>query len=316
MKKITIIIIFLLLATTISAQKTEFPKLTGPYLGQKPPGITPEIFAPGTVSTDKDEINAVFSPDGKTFYFSRHTYSNLSKAGKDYTIYYMKAGKNGWTKPQIIPFAGDYMNADMALSADGKQLFFCSDRPARKGEPRKPDADIWMVDVLPDGWSEPVNLGPAINSENNEWYPCLAKNGTLYFSSSREDGQGKSDLYRSKKVNGVYQPAESLKGMINTKYREGDVYIAPDESFLIVTSSDRPDTFGKGDLYISYRNNNDKWSKAVNLGKQINSITHDYCPMISPDFKYLFFSNSTSENDDIYWVDAQVIEDLKPNELS
>ena len=103
--------------------------------------------------------------------------------------------------------------------------------------------------------------------------------------------------------------------MINTKYREGDVYIAPDESFLLVISSDRPDTFGKGDLYSRYRNNNDKWSKAVNLGKHINSITHDYCPMISPDSKYLFYSNSTNENDDIYWVDAKIIEELKPNKL-
>jgi len=307
-------IILIVCSISCSQGKTDFPNLKGPYLGQTPPGKTPEVFASGIVSTGKDEINAVFCPDGKTFYFSRDTYSNLSKAGRDYTIFYMKQTDSGWTNPEKIPFAGEYMNGDMALSFDGSQLFFCSDRPLIKGEHRKKDADIWVVDVLSSGWSEPRNMGPNINSNKNEWYPCLTKNGTLYFSSSREGGHGKSDLYSSKQVNGVYQKSESLKGAINTQFREGDVFIAPDESYLIVISSDRSDTFGKGDLYISFRNKNDEWREAINMGKTINTESHDYCPMVSLDAKYLFFSSSIKGNDDIYWVDAKIIEKLKPVE--
>jgi Tol biopolymer transport system component len=298
------------------AQQDYLPILSGPYLGQKPPGKKPEIFAPGIVSTEKNEINAVFSPDGKSFYFSRDTYSKLSKAGRDYTIFFMKKTENGWTKPEKVSFAGDYMNADMVISFDGKQLFFCSDRPLLESGQRKQDSDIWVVDVSNDSWSKPKNLGININSSQNEWYPCLTQNGTLYFSSSREDGLGKSDLYCVKLAKGVYQRAQPLKGSINTQFREGDAYISPDEKFLIVTSSDRPDTFGKGDLYISYRNEDGQWSEAINMGNTINSPAHDYCPMLSFDQKYLFFSSKKRGQDDIYWVDARIIEDLKPKDLN
>jgi len=295
--------------------KTDLSISKGPYLGQTLPGRTPAIFAPEIVSTSGDEINAVFSPKGKTFYFSRDSRSNLSKAGKDYTIYYMKETDNGWTKPEKVSFAGEYMNGDMVLSINGKQLFFCSDRPLKKGEPRKTDADIWLVDMLPDGWSEPRNLGPHINSDENEWYPCLAKNNTLYFSSSREGGKGKSDLFCAKLEKGIYQKAEPLKGAVNTAYREGDVFIAPDESYLITVSSDRPDTFGMGDLYISYRNEKDEWSEAVNLGKPINTEAHDYCPMVSPDGKYLFYSSKMRGQDDVYWIDVKIIQELRPKKF-
>lgn len=305
----TVIVVWLFIAFNC----TNKSESESPYLGLKPPGSTPELFAPNVVSTEKDEINAVFSPDFKTFYFSRDTYSNLSKAGRDYNIMFMQQNDSGWTNPNIVTFAEDFMNADMALAFNGKQLFYCSDRPLISGQPRKNDADIWMVDVLPSGWSKPKNPGKVINSNASEWYPCLTKNGDLYFSSSRKSGKGKSDLYVSRLINGVYKKAEPLKGKINTQFREGDVFISPDESYLIVVSSDRADTFGKGDLYISFRNENDEWSEAVNMGNKINSETHDYCPMLSPDSKYLFFTNSLRGNDDIYWVDIKIIDEFFNN---
>jgi len=227
----------------------------------------------------------------------------------------MKETQKGWTIPEKVPFAGEYMNADMALSYNGRQLFFCSDRPLKKGDPRKRDADIWAAGVLSYGWSELRNLGQNINSDKNEWYPCLTKSGTLYFSSSRKSGKGKSDLYSAKLENGIYQKAMLLKGAVNTVYREGDVFISPDECFLIVSSSDRPDTFGKGDLYISFRNEDDEWSKAVNLGKAVNTDSHDYCPMLSPDGKYLFYSSKKRGQDDVYWINAKIINDFKPKKF-
>jgi hypothetical protein len=71
MKKPILISYMLLLSAIVNAQQTDFPKLTGPYLGQKPPGMTPIIFAPGSVSTERTEFGNAFSPDGGEFYFTR-----------------------------------------------------------------------------------------------------------------------------------------------------------------------------------------------------------------------------------------------------
>ena len=72
-KLIYIIVVMLVIATSIPAQKKDFPKLTGPYLGQKPPGPTPELFAPGIISTEKNEHSpAIFSKDGNELFWSYH----------------------------------------------------------------------------------------------------------------------------------------------------------------------------------------------------------------------------------------------------
>lgn len=91
-------------------------------------------------------------------------------------------------------------------------------------------------------------------------------------------------------MNGKYSKPENLGDEINTKYFEGDPYIAPDESFLIFTSYNRPDGLGDGDLYISF-NQNGHWTAPKNLGAPINSSALDFCPNRSPDGKYFFFTS-------------------------
>ena len=74
--------------------------------------------------------------------------------------------------------------------------------------------------------------------------------------------------------------------------------IAPDESYMIVNSSGRPDDLGNSDLYISFKREDGSWTRLKNMGKIINSPETDYCPMLSPD-------------GDIYWVDAKIIDAFK-----
>ena len=304
---------FLFFATLILSRCTtnlENTDQKGHYIGQKLPGMTPEIFAPGIVSTDKDEINAVFSPDGKEFYFSRDTYKNISKAGRDYTILSMKEEARGWTKPEIVPFAGEYMNGDMCISSDNRFLFYCSDRPLREGENRKEDADIWFVERKKDGWSEPINAGTEINSDKNEWYPSITKKGIIYFSSQKQ-GFGGSDIHRAKFIDGKFESSENIGEPVNSEYNEGDVFIASDESYLIVVSSNRPAGLGSGDLYISFKRTDGSWSEPANMGEPINTSSLEYCPMVSPDGKYLFFTSRRRGNDDVYWVDATIIDNMR-----
>ena len=98
---------------------------------------------------------------------------------------------------------------------------------------------------------------------------------------------------------------------VSTEKYEYNSFIAPDESFLIFTSHGWGDSLGEGDLYVCFRREDGTWTRARNMGPGVNSSALDYCPSVSPDGKYFFFSSRRSGNEDIYWVDAKIIENLK-----
>jgi Tol biopolymer transport system component len=85
---------------------------------------------------------------------------------------------------------------------------------------------------------------------------------------------------------------------------------------MIVNSSGRPDDLGNSDLYISFKKEDGSWTKLKNMGNKINSPETDYCPMLSPDGKYFFFTSKRSGNGDIYWVDAKIIDDFLKKETN
>jgi hypothetical protein len=311
--------------------------LKGPYLGQKPPGIKPEIFAPGIISTSSYEHSSVtFSPDGNEVYWSKFLYNHSFQV-----IMFMERKNGEWTKPKMAPFCGQYRDGEPFLSPDGKKLFFLSYRPPQgTGEPKE-DRDIWFVERADNEWNVPKHLGNVVNSNAQEYYVSVTSNGTIYFGSRREGGKGSNDIYRSEFLDGSYMKPENLGGAINSEFSDNLPYIAPDESYLIFYSSGRSDDYGDGDLYISYRKKNGSWTKAKNMTERINSNTASNSPIVSPDGKYLFFNDYKrikydhffetrlsyrklaekyrllpgNELGDIYWVNARIIEELKPSGL-
>lgn len=309
--------------------QSNLSELKGEYLGQNPPGPVPEVFAAGIVSTGFDELNSVFSPDGKEFYFSIKLPGQVR-----HTMMVMKSENNRWSAPTVLPFSGQYGDADPAFSANGKRLFFISQRPLNDDGELK-DWDIWYVDRKGDDWSTPKPLKSPVNSDQHEICPSITNDATLYFSSNRT---GKFKIYRSRFRNGSYLEPENIGNIINPESSEGDLFIARDESYIIF-SARRSDGFGRNDLYISFRTPDDFWTITKNMGAKINSSTVEYCPYISPDEKFLFFTcyrksskqvhqRITTYQDfhqiyskpqnglgDIYWVDAKVIEELKTKEL-
>lgn len=293
-------IVELLIAKGANKEYIKQPILKGKYLGQKKPGLIPELFAPGVISTEKNELNSVFTPDGKEFYFTIQT------GPMNWKIMMMKQEKKCWSKPTVASFSGQYSDVDLFISPDGKKLFYCSNRPLEaNGEPKK-DFDIWMVERMKDEWSQPRSLGVPVNSEEAEFYPSVTKDGTLYFQSMRPDTKGSRDIYRSRPVNGKYKKIENAGDVINSKFFESDVLISPNEDFMIY-SVNRPESIGQGDLYISFRDKDDHWTTPKNMGDKINTIYHENCPVLSPDGKFLFFTR----NNDIYWVDARIIQEFK-----
>ena len=309
MKKVLIFffLIFIFLAALDSEnQQKVFPVLKGPYLGQKPPGMTLQLFAPEIISTGQfGEAGGAFSKNGELFLFNRRLLQEEHK-----TIYCMVQRNGVWSKPSPVPFNSGFGDWSFNFGPDGKTLFFSSKRPLKPGT--EPSGNIWTVMLVRGGWTEPKMLGYPVNTpESYDSGPSLAADGTLYFFSRRSGGYGENDLYRAKRIKGGYATVENLGPQINTEYWEYDPFIAPDEDYLIFSST-RPGGHGRyNDVYISFKKNDGTWTEARNLGQPfcdsgISGVTHDG--------KYLFISNEKRKAgiDDIYWVDIQFIEQFRP----
>ncbi len=314
------------------AQQNDFPVLKGPYLGQKPPGMIPEIFAPGIVSTGMHEAALVFSPDGKlmSFYIMHLTHG--------FTAIVFVEQKNGqWTKPQVASFSGKFHDSDAFFSYDSQRLFFNSDRPSEDNG-KAGNLDIWVVEREKTGWSEPKNLGTVVNSEDVDVNPCVTRNGTLYFASNRAGGQGSHDIYRSLLKNGKYGEPKNLGDSINTSNFESSPFVSQDESYIIFNRFTQKKGEVISGLHISFKKSDGSWSKAINMGNVINDLEPAMFAFVSYDGRYLFFTNTKvpylpytgkaltydeivkmfnspqNGTGDIYWVSAKIIEELKPKE--
>lgn len=304
------------------AEKTEnyFNEIEGQYFGQKPPGNIPEIFAPGIISTGFDELFGTFTPNGKEFYYIL--------AGNPYwTINVVKQKNDKWLKPEIASFSDQYISK-FCLSPDAQKVIltsFCNDKRTKE----KKITTSWFVDRTENGWAVPQY----IEGLDSAFAPSIAQNGNLYFFKVGEEHQ---DLYYSEFKNGVYQTPINMGDSINSLQNEADPFIAPDESFILWNSNRNE---GEG-IYVSFKRSDGTWTKAKNIGKEINDIAPVNVASISPDGRYIFlFSNKYHFTDyrykeisyeekmsilnspgngsiDIYWVSAKIIEELKPSNIN
>ena len=189
-----------------------FPLLKGPYLGKKSPGLIPEIFAPGTISTGLYERDVAISPDGREIFF-RLTFWRSFRS-QYITILHTKYEDDSWTEPKVVSFHSDmkYYCSEPCLTHDGKKLLFTSNQPKKEQilKPGWEHANIWTVDRTEDGsWGEPYEIGSPINTENGEFFPSITKDGTLYFTRLEKDKQ-KTFINRSRFINGKYMEPEKL----------------------------------------------------------------------------------------------------------
>ncbi|MBV1923193.1 MAG: OmpA family protein [Flavobacteriaceae bacterium] len=152
----------------------------------------------GDINTDYHESSTAFTKDGTTVYFTRNNFNN-GKKGKDKNktirLKLYKAtlsGETFWTDVVELPFNNkEYSVAHPTLSLDQKRLYFSSDMPGTIGE-----SDLWYVNILGnDEYSEPVNLGPTINTEARETFPFISDKNNMFFSSDGRSGLGGLDVF-------------------------------------------------------------------------------------------------------------------------
>jgi len=287
--KLLILTILISLNTAFAQENmgrdSDFSLIEGPYLGQKPPGSTAEVFAPNIIQTKCFEAFGVFTPDLKEFYYI----SGCDRKSQKLVAY--KQENNIWSKSIVGSRVGE-----PAISPDGKIMYL--------GEK--------YMERTNTGWSEVKTL-EAPFKDIPIMRLTVSSKGTYYFDyTGNADGEG---LIRSSRlIDGKREVPVALSKEINSGKLTAHPFIAPDESYLIWDSV-RDDGYGRSDLYISYRQKNGSWGKAINLGNKINSEYSDVFGNVTPDGKYLFFYRGLgSGNLDIYWVDAQVIETLRPKQ--
>ncbi len=305
-------VVQLLLAKGAKNRKRIFPELGGSYLGMKRPGATPEIFAPGIlIHVHWPHTRLLFTEDGTEVFWSAASFY-----GNQERIWFMKQENGRWQPPQIAPFSipGPHIDGGPFLSPDGKRLYFQSTRPMENNvKPKAPG--FWYVERQEKGWSKPKHVSLPINANAMIGFGYFSKNGTLFFHGSGiEGGYGSGDIYKAEFRNGEFMKPENLGEIINSKYADVHPYIAPDESYILFQSNRSGGQSPEFELYISFKNKDNLWTEPKNLGKTIN-VGRTTAPYISPDGKYLFFINARHGSRDYYWVDAKIIEKLKPEEL-
>lgn len=291
----TVLLVSILAFSSVSYGKNEFPVLEGSYFGQKPPGLTPEVFAPGVVSINgRYEYGLSFSPDLDELYFSGQ------KEGGTGAIFFSKLENKKWQPIKKASFTKGKKAGEMEpfLSLDGKKIYFTAYNADFT------DTKIWVANRVNSGWGNARKLDSPINDEE-VFNSTLAKNGDLFYTDIF-----KSKTYYSAFTNGKYP-----------KVQEVDIefgihgFISPAQDYLLVDARNKEDKNRKDkDIYVYFKKKNGAWSKPINLGDTVNSTFGETVPTVTPDGKFLFFSRYNEEGglSNFYWVSTKVIENLRP----
>lgn len=215
--------------------------------------------------------------------------------GRDEEFYrsFRSEGKYSLAQNMGYPVNTERNEGTVSLSADGQYIFYTAcNRPAAHGS-----CDIFLSKLEGNTWSEPINLGPPVNTASWESQPCLSFDGrTLYFSSNRPGGYGESDIWYTTFKNGRWTPPINAGPEINTAKDEQSPFIAKDDQTLYFNSEGHPG-MGGIDLYYTRRDADGRWQKPVNMGYPINSDKDETCIVISSNGKDAFMAR---EGEDSY----------------
>ena len=292
--------LFVFATSNLFSQQREFPMLRGSYLGQKPPGTTPELFAPGIISVDEnfEHSAAVFSPDGKeVFWCTNVGGATDSRVADNLRLYTMEMIDGLWTAPRPAPFVEDIYVERPVFSPDGSRLYIEYARDIT----RESDFDIYVVERSGGGWSDPEPVSPLINSPAMERLHCVTADGALYFS--RDPFTRREEIFVSRYRDGKFTEPETLGKCYNSKDYEAAILISPDERYMLISHTDIQHR--SVEFSISYKKADGNWSDRMEAPFYCGGFF-----AFSPDGKYLFFMN-----EGIYWVSTSFIDELIPKDM-
>lgn len=295
MKRYLIKLLGLVLVIFLNACKNEKPETikndssteSNLYFGYKPPGLIPEIFVSNKGTSGDWKLANSDSLDMKEFYF---TYSGHEPFEPDVIVYRQEESYYSVNKYNFHRIDTGYTNI----------LY----------------SRYNYIERTDSGWSKMKSLGPMFDRE--DWgimTLSVSKKGTIVI-----DDYKNNDVIRISRIKDGKREEPNLLGKeINTGKWTAHPFIAPDESYLI-WDSEREEGYGDSDIYISFRQKDGSWGAAINMGEKINTALVENGAKVTPDGKYLFFGRSEEKvredgstywESNRYWVDAQIIENLR-----
>lgn len=266
------------------------------YLGQKPPGETPEIFAPGIISgISRLHTYPAISPDGKQILW-------MVLPPRTMEVYY----KNGaWSEPHIFKPFSDRRYIRPGFDLNGTLYISSAQIPSGYG-----NLDIWAMKNTTDSITDLINFGAPVNTDKIETGQSFTRNGDIFYTSYVPGKRWDRGIAMSKYMNGTYSDPIILPETINTPGSDAIdylSYVSPDGSYLLF-SSNRHDTSKEScSIYVSFKGRNGTWGPAKNLSHFLGHYEDTRDPAITADGKYLFFSSG----ENIMWVSSTVVTKCK-----
>ncbi len=278
------LILLMGISLNVSAQNSFWD---GPqaYLGQTPPGNEPVKFAPQLINDSPffSMDRSAFSADGKEFYYLRN-YTWFSD--KDASMQVYKFDGDKWTGPET--FLRKYYAPVFSISGDS--LYFTG----KDG--------ISVMSRRNDGWSEPGKY----LKRSYGMYDFMITNSSNMYAASNINGPANDysfyDICVMSPLSSGDTTIRTLGKPMNTPGFDGDFFVAPDESYIIISAKEHPDF--ECELFISYHKKDGGWTNPKSLGPEINNgLAHRWGQYVTPNNKYLIYSYGHSPQDcALYWV--------------
>jgi hypothetical protein len=267
---------------------------------------SPPVNLGSVINSAFSDLLPAISKNGRSLYFTSNRPGGLG--GFDMYVSQRASVDDPWGPPvNLGPTVNTtFDEGDPAFSRDGHLMFFQSTRPGGFG-----GVDLWVArrnnphDDF--DWQPAVNLGPGVNTADDDQGPSYFENDEngerdegeddeegapqLYFHSRRSGGLGGTDIYVSEQMpDGSFGPAV-LVTELSSPLNEAFPSIRHD-GLEIFFNSNRTGSIGMGDLWVATRASTaDAWSTPVNLGATINTVFADLQPYLSSDNKTLFFNS-------------------------
>jgi Tol biopolymer transport system component len=249
------------------------------YVGQTPPGLTPEVFATGLISIDSAvDFACTFSPDGQEFYFTRRP-----DPGPSQNIYETHLVDGAWTTPSPVPFSAGFDALEPHVTLDNRTIYFgWSHSVTKRMSGGTDDIGIWAADRTATGWGAPRYVGPGM-------YVTSSAAGEVYVTDL---SRFPSAIARATMADGRFTGFERIRSGAHPA-------IAPDGSYLVY------DIAGGEHLMVCFRQGNG-WGTGIDLTAHGIPATAGIAH-ISPDGKYLFYK----DGGDTFWVSTDILENLR-----